>query len=91
MWADSNYDIEFCVTFPLADGQDDAAVKAKKPQLIAALSGIARRGSVAVTGFTPEVFNSARVLPLLTDPVQRTRCANGMPVSPAGFFESWRP
>ena len=87
-WADTDDTIEFCTAFPVAAGQTKQDVQEKLPALVAALSAVARRGSIVVTGFSPDVFTS-KVLPALTDDSRKAACTNGMPVAAFEIYQSW--
>lgn len=75
-WADTGDTIEFCTVFPVAAGQTKEKVQEKVPALVAALSTVARRGSIVVTGYDPDVFTS-KVLPAWTDDSLRAECGSG--------------
>ncbi|MEI2826289.1 MAG: hypothetical protein V9F04_07685 [Dermatophilaceae bacterium] len=75
-WADTGDTIEFCTVFPVAAGQTKEKVQEKVPALVAALSTVARRGSIVVTGYDPDVFTT-KVLPAWTDDSLRAECGSG--------------
>ena len=89
-WADTAYDMEFCVVAPLDPGQDEASVRAAMPTLVAGLSSVARYGTVVVTGYPRDVFDSPALRAALNDEAARAECANGLPVAKVQVAQHWK-
>jgi hypothetical protein len=72
-YADQNYDVNFDLYIPVSDGLDEVAAEAMLPDLRSELSAVAGRGSLAVTGCLPDVFEERIASRLRDDPVTRFR------------------